>query len=98
MRFFWLYLFQFLLLSTIGVVAKPNSKTKFYNIEEGLSHSSILVLFEDSYGYVWAGTRNGLNKYNGYGFDVFEPTLGDSTSLNNPFINSIQEDSKGTFG
>ncbi len=41
------------------------------SIEEGLSHNSVYCLLQDRYGYIWVGTQNGLNKYDGYSFSVY---------------------------
>ena len=86
--------FLFIFISFCSI-AQPSSKVTFKNLEEGLSHSSVTALFEDSRGYLWVGTRNGLNRYNGLRFDIYEPARGVSTSLINPFINSITEDENG---
>lgn len=40
-------------------------------ISEGLSHNTVHCLLQDQYGYIWIGTQNGLNQYDGYGFEVF---------------------------
>ena len=44
---------------------------------------------------MWFGTRDGLNKYDGYQFTVFKNKTGDANSLSNNFITNIIEDSKG---
>lgn len=49
------------------------------NSEDGLSHSEIKSIYQDSYGYMWVGTRNKLNRYDGYGFkimDCYDPVAG----------------------
>ena len=38
------------------------------DVEDGLSQVSILSIFQDSEGYIWFGTRNGANRYDGYEF------------------------------
>ncbi|QDO95755.1 response regulator [Formosa sediminum] len=69
-----------------------NLKFENLNTEEGLSSSTCLELFQDSQGFLWFGTIDGLNKYNGYDFEIFRPLLNDSTSISNNRINAIQED------
>jgi streptogramin lyase/DNA-binding CsgD family transcriptional regulator len=68
-------------------------------IEEGLSHNTILSLEQDRNGYIWIGTQNGLNKYDGYTFDLL-------LSLNNDEdidgfigknISALFEDSNGNL-
>ncbi|MDX1477542.1 MAG: histidine kinase [Saprospiraceae bacterium] len=50
------------------------------------------VLFQDSYGFMWIGTNNGMLRYDGYNFRVFQPELNDSTALRGPRVVSIAED------
>ena len=69
-----------------------NLKFENLNTEEGLSSSTCLDVFQDSHGFLWFGTIDGLNKYNGYEFEIFRPILNDSTSISNNRINAIQED------
>ncbi|WP_434035543.1 two-component regulator propeller domain-containing protein [Formosa sp. 4Alg 33] len=72
-----------------------NLKFENLNTEEGLSSSTCLEVFQDSEGFLWFGTIDGLNKYNGYEFEIFRPILNDSTSISNNRINVIQEDKNG---
>lgn len=74
-----------------------NLKFENLNTENGLSSSSVLEIFQDKEGYLWFGTIDGLDKYNGYGFDVFRPILNDSTSISNNRINAIEEDKDGNL-
>ena len=62
---------------------------------EGLSQSSILCMLQDSKGYMWFGTSNGLNKYDGYNFTVFSHNPLDTTSISDNGINSLYEDENG---
>ncbi|WP_159020553.1 hybrid sensor histidine kinase/response regulator transcription factor [Algibacter sp. L3A6] len=72
---------------------------KFENLDkiDGLSSSTCSEIFQDRDGYLWFGTIDGLNKYNGYGFEVFRPNLNDSTSISNIRINTITEDKSGNL-
>lgn len=73
----------------------PNLKFENYDTAEGISSSTCLEIFQDSEGFMWFGTIDGLNRYDGYNFEIYRPTLNDSTSLSNNRINSIIEDAKG---
>lgn len=55
---------------------------------KGLSQNSIYCIIQDSKGFIWIGTWDGLNKYDGYNFIIYNTTNG----LSNPTINSILED------
>ncbi|TAL59884.1 MAG: hypothetical protein EPN85_08480, partial [Bacteroidetes bacterium] len=65
--------------------------------EQGLSQASVNCILQDSKGFMWFGTQDGLNKYNGYENDmiVYKHDPSDSNSLSSNFIESIFEDSKG---
>lgn len=64
-------------------------------INDGLSQSSIIALAQDRRGYLWIGTQDGLNRYDGYRFDVMRNDPDDPNSLSNNNISSIFEDSAG---
>ncbi len=64
------------------------------SIRDGLSQSSILSLIQDEKGFIWAGTQDGLNRYDGYSFKVYKHQIDNKNSLSNSFINSVQQDSK----
>ena len=72
---------------------------KFENLDtvDGLSSSTCLTIFQDSEGFLWFGTIDGLNKYNGYEFEIYKSILNDPNSISNNRINAIVEDSKGNL-
>ncbi len=61
------------------------------DISHGLSHNQVNCIFKDSKGFMWFGTLSGLNKYDGYKVKVFKHINGDTTSLNDDFIVTINE-------
>ncbi len=65
------------------------------SLEQGLSQSVINVIFQDSMGFLWIGTEDGLNRYDGYGFKVYKPEDENEDSLSNRWITSIVEDDDG---
>ena len=72
---------------------------KFENLgtSDGLSSSTCLTIFQDKEGFLWFGTIDGLNKYNGYEFEIYKSVLNDSTSISNNRINAIEEDTNGNL-
>lgn len=62
---------------------------------EGLSQSSVNCMLRDRDGFMWFGTQDGLNLYDGKKFRVFQNRPGDTTSLSNNYIVSICEDDEG---
>lgn len=63
--------------------------------EQKLSNNSISCIFKDSRGFIWIGTSNGLNRYDGYDFVVYKHNPNDSSSISDNFISSIFEDPEG---
>src|SRR5262245_28949000 len=60
-----------------------------YGLEEGLSQSSARVLLQDHLGFLWIGTEDGLNRFDGYSFKVFRPNPNDPDALMGGEIFSI---------
>ncbi len=68
-----------------------------YSINNGLSQSVVNCVFQDSRDYIWIGTQNGLNRFNGETFDIFSYNPEDSVSISNNWIYSVAEDSDGNL-
>ena len=67
-----------------------------FNIEQEVSQTTIGSIFQDSKGYIWFGTNDGLNKFNGYDFKVYNYDE-DQNSISNNFITDIDEDEEGNI-
>jgi signal transduction histidine kinase/ligand-binding sensor domain-containing protein/DNA-binding response OmpR family regulator len=63
--------------------------------ELGLSQNLISCLYQDQKGFLWVGTKDGLNRYDGYQFKVYRSNAFDTTTLSNNFIQGILEDRVG---
>jgi signal transduction histidine kinase/ligand-binding sensor domain-containing protein len=66
-----------------------------YTINDGLSNGYVNSIFQDSKGFMWFGTGNGLNRFNGLSFKTFYYDLKDSTSIPGNDVNQMVEDSLG---
>ncbi len=73
------------------------SNFKRLTTENGLSQNNINALLQDNDSFMWIGTDNGLNKYDGYEFVVYKSNPRDSTTLSNNKISGLGEDSNGTI-
>ncbi|RYY55514.1 MAG: hybrid sensor histidine kinase/response regulator [Chitinophagaceae bacterium] len=70
---------------------------RFENIStaQGLSQGMIFGMIQDREGFIWIATKEGLNRYDGYGFRVFTNDPADPWSLSSNYIRTVFEDSKG---
>ncbi len=66
-------------------------------VENGLSQNTVLSIFQDSEGFLWFGTQDGLNRYDGFTFTIFKTHPADSTSISDNFIRRIYEDRTGNL-
>lgn len=85
-------------LSCRVMLAQPTvEKVKFSRIEVSseLSNSRVNCILQDSRGFLWVGTEDGLNRFDGYEFKVYRNLPDDTTSLLKNGILSIYEDSRG---
>lgn len=72
-----------------------NLKFENFDTSKGLSSSTCMDIFQDHEGFLWFGTIDGLNKYDGYEFEVYRNILDDPASLSNNRVNVITEDQWG---
>ncbi len=63
-----------------------------YSINDGLSQSVVNCIFQDSKGFIWIGTQNGLNRFDGEKFDIFSYNPVETNSISNNWIFAISED------
>lgn len=87
----------FLLLAYPAMSQQQDLKFDHFGTGNGLSHSNVLCILQDSHGFMWFGTRDGLNRYDGYAFNVYRNIAGDSHSLSSNYIQSICEDKQGNI-
>lgn len=74
-----------------------NLKFEHIGIREGLSNSKVRGIIQDRHGFMWFGTQDGLNKYDGYKFTVYKNIPNDSTSLSHNGLREIMEDRQGNI-
>lgn len=67
------------------------------SVREGLSQHTIHCILQDSQGFVWIGTQDGLNRYDGYSFTIYNYQPNFSYSISNNFINDLHEDHEGNI-
>ena len=69
----------------------PSSLT-YLGIEHGLSNNAVNCIYQDHNGFMWFGTYDGLNRYDGYNFIVYRNELSDIGSLANNRVDCLTED------
>jgi signal transduction histidine kinase/ligand-binding sensor domain-containing protein/DNA-binding response OmpR family regulator len=89
---------MFLFLAWLPLTGKTNPlpavpPLSFLGIEQGLSNNTVRSIFQDHNGFIWLGTFDGLNRYDGYDVKTFRNKSGDTASLVHNIVLSITEDS-----
>lgn len=74
--------------------AADSLSVRYLGIDQGLSNNAVTCIYKDHNGFMWFGTYDGLNRYDGYGFHVFRNIIGDSASLLDNHVYCINSDNK----
>jgi ligand-binding sensor domain-containing protein/signal transduction histidine kinase/DNA-binding response OmpR family regulator len=88
-------IYLFWLFGLLPVLRAQQYYFKHYLVENGLSNNSVACSLQDRDGFLWFGTINGLNRFDGYSFKIFRHDPKDSTSIGSNFIRCLYEDKKG---
>lgn len=87
-------IFVLTVLISVSVNAKEERLFTKISLDQGLSQSTVLDVAQDSLGYMWFATRDGLNRFDGYGFKIFRSDVADTLSIASDVIYSLCVDSK----
>ena len=89
----------FLLLPVITGFTQEHNTIKFEHIgaEQGLPQVHIISILQDKRGFMWFGTNDGLNRYDGYSFKIFNPDPKNPLSISHKIIESLLEDTYGNI-
>jgi ligand-binding sensor domain-containing protein/signal transduction histidine kinase len=90
-------LFLILFLVNLSSVYSQSNTIRFQHLgqDDGLSQNTQFCVFQDSKGFIWVGTEDGLNKYDGYKFTSFRTEWHNPNSLSENHVYSITEDHEG---
>ena len=72
-------------------------RISYLSVADGLSHNTVNAILKDSRGFMWFGTQQGLNRFDGYNFTVYLHNPNNGSSISNNRIYSIAEDSNGNI-
>jgi len=89
-----LYSYCFFLFFCIYTRSQTTINTENFTVKEGLSENVVHCLLQDKKGFLWIGTHEGLNRYDGYEFKKYLHNRNDSTSLPNSPVEDLYEDGK----
>jgi ligand-binding sensor domain-containing protein/serine phosphatase RsbU (regulator of sigma subunit) len=93
-----LIFFNLLVVLSCASLAQTNEVIfNHYTVDDGISQSSVSCILQDSQGYIWFGTQDGLNRFNGYSFERYYHNPLDSTSISHGWVYSITEDAAGNI-
>ncbi|MDG3583862.1 hybrid sensor histidine kinase/response regulator transcription factor [Galbibacter pacificus] len=79
----------FMLLS--AVICAQEYYLKHYQVDNGLSHNSVISSLQDNHGFLWFGTKDGLNRFDGYSFKLYQNDPQDTTSIGSNFIQTLHQ-------
>jgi len=93
----WLAFICWVLLCNRGYTQNQPLYFEHITSEEGLSQNDVNCIYQDSKGFMWFGTHDGLNKYDGNNFTIYKPDPNDPHSISSNLIFSITEDLQGNL-
>jgi PAS domain S-box-containing protein len=93
-----------LLLVTVMVHSQPSQRRhglkqelwfQHFTTMDGLAQSAVFCIIQDQKGFIWAGTQQGLNRFDGYDFETFRFEINNPNSLSNNYVLCLLEDTAG---
>lgn len=84
-----------LLFLAPGLLFAQDIHFQTFGVENGISQPTVTSIYQDEFGIIWIGTKDGLNRYNGTDFYIFRPVENDKHSLYNNNIGTICGDKDG---
>ncbi len=83
------------LVIVLGFLQAQVIPAEYFDTRKGLSNNIIYDVYQDKKGFIWVGTENGLNKFDGYEFEVFHHDGSDSATIASNVVRTITEDKYG---
>ncbi len=84
---------------TAFLLQQPSNNIRFetLSMEDGLSQNSVITMLQDRQGFMWFGTEDGLNKYDGHHFTVYKHDPENEQTISDNLVSKIYEDSSGNL-
>ena len=91
-----------LLACAVPALAQPEAHAETvrfhtYGTAEGLSQATSHAIAQDRNGFIWVGTQDGLNRFDGYAFKAYKHTRGDPYSLSQNHVWALADDPDGSL-
>lgn len=100
-RYFLVFIFSLNIITSIfsQELIESDNTIQFNNLtnKNGLSVNRIQTFLQDDAGFIWIGTTNGINVYDGFGFKKFQNIPTDSNTLSNNVVNDLEIDKSGVI-
>lgn len=91
--FFSILLLLFTLVEAFAV--REQVAFQHFSVQNGLSQNTVMAIMQDRKGFMWFGTWDGLNKFDGYEFTIYKSRPGDMSNISTNRIDMIHEDKAG---
>ncbi len=91
------FLLHFLLYTAVIYAQIRDTRYQVFSIDQGLSSATVNAIVQDSLGFLWFGTEDGLNRFDGKSFDIFRQDPQNKNSLSNNYIWSLEFDAAGNL-
>jgi hypothetical protein len=92
-----LFLFLFCLFGQL-ISSRPNIYFRSLGVEEGLSQNMVYAICQDRQGFMWFGTQDGLNRYDGHSFKIYKKDVIYPDGLKSDAIFSLKKIETGIYG
>jgi len=90
-------LFLFLIFSLTLIAGEPSIRFQHFTVDDGLPQNTVYTMLQDSTGFLWFGTQEGLVRYDGYSFKTFKHDPNNIRSISDSLIYEIIEDPHGNL-
>jgi len=96
-------MFKWLIIILVAVFVPVNLQAQsiYFNhltTDDGLSNNNVFNIIQDSFGFLWFATDDGLNRYDGYDFKIFRNDPENQNSISDNSVWALKEDKKGLSG